>query len=94
MRATQGGNLFGGERALLADREFADSDGTDGGSHAIVTYRLHPHFELSLPIGRTFDALTGEEWEGRGVTPDMECLPEQALQVALDLALHKPTPFV
>ncbi len=59
---------------------------TDGGSHATITYRLHPHFELFLPVGRTFDALTGEEWEGIGVLPDVACAPEQALSVALDMA--------
>ena len=36
-----------------------------------------------LPTGRTFDPVTGEDWEGTGVEPDIEVPADQALEAAL-----------
>lgn len=36
-----------------------------------------------VPVGRTFDAATGEGWEGRGVAPDVPVPARRALVVAL-----------
>ncbi len=44
---------------------------TDGGAHPGTSYRLGEHFEVFIPIGRSFDPLTGEDWEGKGITPDI-----------------------
>jgi C-terminal processing protease CtpA/Prc len=60
---------------------------TDGGAHPGASYRLHPHFEVFIPVGRTTDPLTGTDWEGAGVAPDIPVPQEQALQVAHALAL-------
>lgn len=59
---------------------------TDGGSHATTSYRLHPHFEVSMPIGRVFDPLTQADWEGAGILPDIEILPGLAFDHAFELA--------
>jgi C-terminal processing protease CtpA/Prc len=60
---------------------------TDGGAHAGASYRLHPHFEAFIPVGRTLSQVTGTNWEGVGVTPDIPLPQEQAFQTAYNLAL-------
>jgi hypothetical protein len=61
---------------------------TDGAAHAGASYRIHPHFEAFIPIGRTINPLTGTNWEGCGVNPDI-CVPkERAFEVAYKLALQ------
>jgi retinol-binding protein 3 len=62
---------------------------TDGGSHATTSYRLHPHFEVSMPIGRMIDPLTEDDWEGTGIFPDKEMSPELAFDHAYKLARKK-----
>ena len=61
---------------------------TDGGAHAGARYRLHPHFEGFIPIGRAIDPITGGNWEQHGVVPDVPAAPEEALGVAYRLALE------
>lgn len=60
---------------------------TDGGAHAGASYRLHPHFEVFIPIGRSINPLTEANWEGSGVTPDISVPQEQAFNEASYLAL-------
>jgi hypothetical protein len=61
---------------------------TDGGAHPGASYRVHPHFEAFIPIGRAINPITGEDWEGSGVVPDVSVSPEQALDVAYRMALE------
>ncbi len=74
---------------ILTSRKRATVIGekTDGGAHPGASYRLHPHFEVFIPIGRTTNPMTGTDWEGTGVTPDIAISPEQALKAAHTLAL-------
>ena len=37
---------------------------TDGGANPGASYRIHPHFEAFIPIGRVINPLTGLNWEG------------------------------
>jgi ribosomal protein L40E len=62
-------------------------DKTDGGSHPGALYRLSPHFEAFIPIGRAFNPLDGNELEGLGVTPDISVPHEQAFLAAHAMAL-------
>jgi hypothetical protein len=39
-----------------------------------------------IPIGRTFDPDTGEDWEGKGIEPDIAVPEDTALETALKLA--------
>jgi hypothetical protein len=61
---------------------------TAGAAHK--THR-HPYpdlgIEISMPDGRSYDPVTGEDWEGTGVTPDVEIAADSALAVAHILAL-------
>jgi C-terminal processing protease CtpA/Prc len=61
---------------------------TDGGAHPGASYRLHSHFEAFIPIGRAINPVTGTNWEGTGVLPDVAVPAEQALDTAYRLALE------
>ncbi|MCA9933574.1 MAG: S41 family peptidase [Ardenticatenaceae bacterium] len=60
---------------------------TDGGAHPGASYRLHPHFEVFIPIGLPTHPITGTNWEGTGVTPDIATAADQALKTAHKMAL-------
>jgi C-terminal processing protease CtpA/Prc len=60
---------------------------TDGGAHPGASYSIHPHFEAFIPIGHAINPVTGKNWQGNGIVPDI-CVPqEQAFEVAYRLAL-------
>jgi len=61
---------------------------TDGGAHAGAAYRIDPHFEAFIPVGQVICPLTGTNWEGCGVKPDLPIPAEQSLEVAHRLALQ------
>jgi C-terminal processing protease CtpA/Prc len=61
---------------------------TDGGAHPGASYRLTPHFEAFIPIGRMIDPQGGGDWEGKGITPDAPVAAKQALETAHSLALR------
>jgi hypothetical protein len=60
---------------------------TGGGAHPGQGYRLHPHFEVFIPNGRAINPITGTNWEGSGVIPDIPIAQAQAFRVAYGLAL-------
>ena len=61
---------------------------TGGGAHAGASYRLHPHFEAFIPIGRAINPVTGTNWQRTGVIPDIAVPVERALDAAYRLALE------
>jgi hypothetical protein len=61
---------------------------TDGGAHPGASYRIHPHFEVFVPIGRSISPITGTDWEGVGITPDVATSTDQAFKTAYTLALN------
>lgn len=60
---------------------------TDGGAHPGASYRLDEHFEVFIPIGCPTHPITKRNWEGIGVTPDVQTASEKALAVAHKMAL-------
>jgi hypothetical protein len=44
------------------------------------------HFAVWMPVGRTYDIKTGKDWEGAGISPDIDADPKQALVLALEKA--------
>jgi len=60
---------------------------TDGGAHPGTSYRLDQHFEVFIPIGYLTHPITKQNWEGIGVTPDVQTVPEKALVIAHKMAL-------
>ena len=59
-------------------------EATYGASHPAEFFELPYGYGLMVPIGMAFDPVTGADWEGTGVTPDISVAGEQALVVALD----------
>lgn len=60
---------------------------TNGGAHPGASYRIHPHFEAFIPVGRAFDPQSGKDLEGIGVVPDIYLPQEHAFLAAYHLAL-------
>lgn len=58
---------------------------TRGGAHPRLGFRLHPHLELTLPTGRSINPVSGTNWEGVGVVPDVAVSAETALETATEL---------
>lgn len=63
-------------------------DKTDGGAHPGTSYRLSPHFEVFIPIGRAINPITGTDLEGIGVTPDILVPQAHAFTAAYHMALQ------
>jgi C-terminal processing protease CtpA/Prc len=56
---------------------------TGGGAHPREAFDLTPHLQLHVPIARSINAVTGTNWEGVGVVPDVGCPAEEALSRAV-----------
>ena len=61
---------------------------TGGGAHPVNFYQINPHFEISIPFARAVNPVTGSNWEGTGVTPDIHVPAADALRTAHTLALR------
>lgn len=58
---------------------------TWGGAHPASTHSLGGHFYAVIPGQRSMSPITGTNWEGVGVTPDIVTAPENALAAARKL---------
>ncbi|GAA1794004.1 S41 family peptidase [Nocardioides hankookensis] len=56
---------------------------TGGGAHPREAFDLTTHLQLHVPIARSVNAVTGTNWEGVGVVPDVACPAEDALSRAV-----------
>ncbi|MGW6913794.1 S41 family peptidase [Kitasatospora sp. NPDC054939] len=61
-------------------------EATRGGAHPREGWTVHPHLELTVPIARGVNPVSGTNWEGTGVQPDVPCEAGEALDRALALA--------
>lgn len=64
-------------------------ENTAGLAHPVALIGLDTGILLKVPIGRTYDPETDEDWEGTGVTPDIHCSEENALAEAQKDILNK-----
>lgn len=63
---------------------------TAGANHFGGGVELTAGLAAFVPVGRTYDPLTGEDWEGDGVAPDVAVPPAEALTWVLqDLGLDR-----
>ncbi len=60
-----------------------------GAAHPAFDYRVGEHFTLTIPTSRYVNAVTGTDWEGAGVVPDISVSKHLALQTAEITALEK-----
>ena len=56
---------------------------TGGGANPSITMDLGPWFTVVMPIGEARHPVTGTNWEGVGVQPDVAVPTERALEEAL-----------
>ncbi|MEV7601179.1 S41 family peptidase [Kitasatospora sp. NPDC089797] len=61
-------------------------EATRGGAHPRDGWTVHPNLELSVPVARALNPVSGTNWEGTGVLPDVPCEAPAALERALALA--------
>lgn len=83
---------FSGAEALAYDlrrlgRAAVVGERTRGGAHPRRAFRVHPHLEATIPVARAVDPVTGTNWEGTGVVPDIAVPAGEALATAYRLAL-------
>jgi C-terminal processing protease CtpA/Prc len=59
---------------------------TGGGAHPVSGHRIDDHFMIGVPFARAVNPISGTNWEGTGVTPDVEVPAAEALDVANEMA--------
>jgi len=62
---------------------------TRGGAHPRKGWTVHPHLEATVPTGRPINPVSGTNWEGTGVHPDVPCAAAESLDQAHALALAR-----
>ncbi len=60
---------------------------TGGGANPGDFYWLGTHFQAFIPCGRAINPISGTNWEGTGVQPDIAVPRDEAFKVAYTLAL-------
>jgi C-terminal processing protease CtpA/Prc len=64
-------------------------DTTGGGAHPGGMRRVSEHFGVWVPSGRAVNPVTGTNWEGTGVRPDVPVAASDALRTAHLRALER-----
>jgi C-terminal processing protease CtpA/Prc len=80
-------DTFSGGEELAYDlqqfgRAMVVGERTGGGAHPRRGFKLHHQLEASVPVARSVHQVTGTNWEGTGVSPDLEVAAEQAFEAA------------
>jgi hypothetical protein len=57
---------------------------TPGAADHVTPIVVSRHVRALVPEARVRDAVTGTNWEGAGVVPDVACAPDDALAAAID----------
>ncbi|UCH85257.1 MAG: hypothetical protein JSW50_06085, partial [Candidatus Latescibacterota bacterium] len=68
-------------------------DSTRGGAHSVDLYKIDDRFEIYIPTARAINPITGTNWEGTGVIPDINVPSEAALDTAIVLATAAGSEF-
>jgi hypothetical protein len=63
-------------------------EATGGGAHPGAWFPIDDRFALFIPLSRYVSAVSGGDWEGTGVQPDVACPAAEALDCAHRLALE------
>ncbi|WP_410787719.1 S41 family peptidase [Kribbella sp. C-35] len=61
---------------------------TRGGAHPREGFTVHPHLEATVPVARAVNPVSGTNWEGTGIAPDLEVAADAAFAVAYGCALE------
>lgn len=73
---TSGDTFSGAEEFAYTVKSFGrgtiSGDRTAGGAHPANVFKLNNNFVVSIPEGRAVNPITGSNWEGTGVSPDIK----------------------
>jgi tetratricopeptide (TPR) repeat protein len=61
-------------------------DSTKGGANSVDLFKINNQLEIYIPTGRAINPVTGGNWEGTGVIPDILVPASNALDTAIVLA--------
>jgi retinol-binding protein 3 len=64
-------------------------EATGGGAHPGAWFPIDDQFSIFIPLSHYVSAVSGSDWEGGGVKPDIACGASEALQRAHSLALEQ-----
>jgi hypothetical protein len=83
---------FSGAEAMAYDlqqqgRAVVVGERSGGGANPRQGFTLHPHLEATIPVSRSINPVSGTNWEGVGIAPDIQTDPAEALAVAHRAAL-------
>ena len=65
---------------------------TGGGAHSGAWFPIEDRFSIFIPLSRYVSAVSGGDWEGTGVKPDVACDASEALEKARRLAAQEIRP--
>ncbi|MEU9002402.1 S41 family peptidase [Streptomyces sp. NPDC048551] len=65
---------------------------TRGGAHPTARHAVTPHVLVTVPAARAINTVTGTNWEGVGVVPDVAAPADGALDAALAAIRSATTP--
>jgi C-terminal processing protease CtpA/Prc len=87
------GTTFSGGEELCYDlqqlgRAAVIGERTGGGAHPREAFTVHPHLQATIPVARGISPVTGTNWEGTGVIPDIEVPAGDAFGIAYQRALR------
>jgi hypothetical protein len=87
------GATFAAGEALAYDlqalkRALVVGEATRGGAHLATMLPIGDTYMLRLPTERAVHPVTGANWEGRGVQPNLKCAAADALTIAHRTALN------
>jgi Peptidase family S41/N-terminal domain of Peptidase_S41 in eukaryotic IRBP len=85
------GTTFSGGEELAYDlqqlgRATVVGECTRGGAHPVERFRIRPHLQATIPIARSVSPVSGGNWEGTGVLPDIPVAAGEALDAACQRA--------
>jgi tetratricopeptide (TPR) repeat protein len=86
-----GKNTFSAAEYLAYDlkvqkRAILIGEATKGGAHSVDLFPVGDRFEIYIPTARAVNPVTGSNWEGTGVIPDILVSTESALDTTIILA--------
>ena len=61
---------------------------TRGGAHPTESFPITPTVEITVPTARSINPVSGTNWEGTGVEPDIAVAPDEAFATAYREALR------
>jgi C-terminal processing protease CtpA/Prc len=83
---TSGSTFSGGEELTYDLQQLGRArivgERTGGGAHPREGFKLHAHLEATVPVQRAVNPVSGTNWEGVGVLPDLEVPAAEAFDTA------------